>query len=98
MFHLLQAIAYVISSVLTLYLWILIARIVISWVNADPYNPIVQFLHSVTDPVLDALRRVMPFSTTVGHIDLTPLLLMLVIQFLKIFLVGNLYDLSLVWQ
>ncbi len=98
MFHLLQAIAYVISSVLTLYLWILIARIVISWVNADPYNPIVQFLLSVTDPVLDALRRVMPFPTTVGYIDLTPLLLMLIIQFLKIFLVGNLYDLSLVWQ
>ena len=93
--NLLQAVASILGSLLWLYFWILVIRIVLSWVNADPYNPIVRFLCSVTDPVLYALRRLLPFPTVIGAIDLTPLLLMLFIQFLQIFLVQSLVDLSL---
>ncbi|MFH1243418.1 MAG: YggT family protein, partial [Pseudomonadota bacterium] len=53
----LAAIAKVIDIALTLYMWIIIARAVISWVNPDPYNPIVRFLTSVTEPVLFQIRR-----------------------------------------
>ena len=60
-----------------------------------PIQSIVRFLSSVTDPVLYALRRLLPFPTTIGSVDLTPLLLMLFIQFLQIFLVQSLVDLSL---
>ena len=93
--NLLQAVASILGSLLWLYFWILVIRIVLSWVNADPDNPIVRFLSSVTDPVLYSLRRLLPFPTTIGYVDLTPLLLMLFIQFLQIFLVQSLVDLSL---
>jgi YggT family protein len=60
--NLLAALASVIGLVLNLYMWIIIARAVISWVNPDPYNPIVRFLYSITDPVLLAIRRRLPLS------------------------------------
>ena len=60
--NLLAALASVIGLVLNLYMWIIIARAVISWVNPDPNNPIVRFLYSITDPVLLAIRRRLPLS------------------------------------
>ncbi|MBE9536551.1 MAG: YggT family protein, partial [Proteobacteria bacterium] len=48
----LEALAVILNMVLQLYMWIIIARAVISWVNPDPYNPIVQFLYKATDPLL----------------------------------------------
>ena len=87
-----SALAYLIHKVLWLYMWIIIIRAVISWVNPDPYNPIVRFLYSVTDPVLLALRRRLPLFY--GGIDFSPIVVILVIMFLQQFLVANLYGLA----
>ena len=90
--NLLEALATVIYYVLNIYMWIIIARAVISWVNPDPYNPIVRFLYSITDPVLLAIRRRLPLSF--GGIDFSPILVILAIIFLQRFLVASLYDLA----
>ena len=90
--NLLMAIAQVIDIVLTLYMWIIIARAVISWVNPDPYNPIVRFLNAVTEPVLYPIRRRLPIS--LGGIDFSPIIVILAIIFIKAFLVQSLFDLA----
>jgi YggT family protein len=88
--NLLNAVAYVLKFVLDIYMWIIIARAVISWVNPDPYNPIVKFLYRATEPVLYRVRRVLP---DMGGLDLSPLLILLAIIFLQNFLVASLFDL-----
>jgi YggT family protein len=88
------AVANVLNGLLTLYFWILLAAAVLSWVNPDPNNPIVRFLRAVTDPVLYRVRRALPFVYA-GGIDFSPLLVMLAIQFVKIFVVQSLYELAL---
>ena len=72
-----------INLVLTLYMYIVIARALISWVNPDPYNPVVRFLRQVTDPVLDRMRRFIP---PMGGLDLTPMILILIVVFVQSFL------------
>lgn len=89
--HFLKALATVLDMALSLYMWIIIIRALLSWVNPDPYNPIVRFLYGVTEPVLYRIRRVLP---PLGGIDLSPLVAILGIVFLKQFLVPVLYDLS----
>jgi YggT family protein len=79
------ALAKIIDIVLTLYMWLIIARALISWVNADPYNKIVIFLYKATEPVLRLVRRIIPFRN-VG-IDLSPMIVILIILFLQYFLV-----------
>ena len=79
------ALARIIDIVLTLYMWIIIGRAIISWVNADPYNQIVIFLYRATEPVLRLVRRAIPFRN-IG-IDLSPMIVILVIIFLQYFLV-----------
>lgn len=91
--NLLMAVAQIVDMVLWLYMWIIIARAVISWVNPDPYNPIVRFLYSATEPVLYRVRRTIPFSA--GGIDFSPILVLLVIVFLQAFLVQSLRDIAL---
>lgn len=81
--QLLLAVAQLVDYLLWLYLWIVIVRALISWVNPDPWNPIVQFLHRITEPVLEPIRRRLPFR----GIDLSPLIVILAIQFLQWFLV-----------
>jgi YggT family protein len=90
--NLVEALAAVVNMLLTLYMWIVIARAVISWVNPDPHNPIVRFLYSVTEPVLYRLRRALPLYA--GGIDFSPILVFVVILFLQRFLVQSLYDLA----
>lgn len=90
--NLVEALAAVVNMLLTLYMWIVIARAVISWVNPDPYNPIVRFLYSVTEPVLYRLRRALPLYA--GGIDFSPILVFVAILFLQRFLVQSLYDLA----
>ena len=89
--NLLSATAAALNLVLTLYMWIVIARALISWVNPDPRNPIVRFLYNATEPVLYRVRRVVPYM---GGIDFSPLLVIIVIIFLQRFLVGSLDDLA----
>ena len=86
----LNAIAYVIETLLNIYMWIIIARAIISWVNPDPYNPIVSFLYRATEPVLFRVRRVIPYM---GGIDLSPLLVLLAIFFLQKFVVSSMFEL-----
>ncbi len=89
----LTSLASVIDVALTLYTWIVIISALISWVNPDPYNPIVRFLYQVTEPALNFLRRFIPLQF--GGIDLSPLLLILLLQFLRNFLVHTLYQLAM---
>ena len=84
----LSAIAFVLDKVLDIYIYIIIGRAIISWVNADPYNPIVRFIYRATEPVLCRVRRVLP---AMGGIDLSPLVVIMVIYFLKAFIVKSLY-------
>lgn len=88
-----EALAGALSMVLTIYMWIVIIRCFISWVNPDPNNPIVRFLYTVTDPVLYRLRRALPFLYTSG-VDLSPIVIVVGIYFLQSFLVQSLYDLA----
>ena len=88
----LAGLAQVLDLALNLYFWIILARAVLSWVNPDPYNPIVRFLHRATEPVLSWVRRRLP--TTFGGIDLTPMVVILVIFFLRSFLVRSLMDVA----
>jgi len=87
----LHAVAYVIEILLNIYMWIVIARALISWVNPDPYNPVVNFLYRATEPVLSRVRRIIP---DLGGIDLSPLIVLLIIYFLKEFLVKSVYMIS----
>jgi YggT family protein len=88
----LAALASVLNMLLSIYMWILIIRALISWVNPDPYNPIVRFLHAVTDPLLYRVRRFLPLSF--GGIDFSPIVVIVAIIFLQAFLVQSLLDLS----
>jgi YggT family protein len=83
------AIAKVLDIVLTIFMWIVIARAVLSWVSPDPYNPIVRFIHKVTEPVLYQIRKRIPLNF--GGIDFSPIIVFLAIIFLQRFVVQSLY-------
>ncbi len=83
--NLIIALAKVLDIVLTVYMWIIVARALISWVNPDPGNKIVIFLYRVTEPVLEPIRRIIPRHNL--PIDLAPLIVLLIIIFLQLFLV-----------
>lgn len=89
----LMALSKLLNLVLSVYIWVIIGRAILSWVNPDPYNPIVRFLNEVTEPVLSRIRRVLPVSF--GGIDLSPMVLILAIIFLQSFLVPTLQRLAL---
>ena len=88
-----MAIAQLVEFLLMAYMWIVIGRAVISWVNADPTNPIVRFLYEVTEPLLRRIRRLLPVS--MGNIDFSPMILILAIMFLQNFLVPTLKRLAM---
>jgi YggT family protein len=81
-------VAKVLGVLLNIYMWVIIIRALISWVNPDPYNPIVQFLVKVTEPVLGPLRKLVP--TWKLGVDLSPLIAILIIYFLEIAVVDTL--------
>lgn len=74
-----------IDGLLLIYLIIVTARVIISWVNPDPYNRIVQILCGLTDPALDGLRRYIPRFFWSSGLDFTPLILILLIQLVRLF-------------
>ena len=88
----LRALAIVLNYVLTFYMWIVIARAVLSWVSPDPYNPIVRFIHNVTEPVLYRIRTKIPVNF--GGIDFSPIVVILAVVFLQQFVVSSLLRLS----
>jgi YggT family protein len=69
-----------VSSAIRVYMWVVIIRVLVSWISPDPLNPIIQFLRGVTDPVLDRLRRLMPRFFWSTGLDFTPLVLILLLQ------------------
>ena len=87
------AVAQLIDFLLSAYMWIVIGRAVVSWVSADPYNPVVRFLHEATEPVLSRIRRILPIS--VGGVDFSPVVVILCIIFLQSFLVPTLRHLAM---
>ena len=79
------AIYYVADTILSLYFWIVLAGVILSWVNPDPYNPIVRGIRALTEPVFYRIRKWMPFLYTSG-IDFSPIVVVLGIKFIQIFL------------
>ena len=88
----LQAVAMVLSWVLWAYMWVVIGSVIISWVGADPYNPIVRFLHQATEPVFYRVRRYLPMSG--WGLDFSPIIVLLAIYFTRVFLIRSLMDLA----
>lgn len=89
----LMAVASLIDFLLTAYMWVIIGRAIISWVNADPYNPIVRFLYEATEPLLSRIRKILPL--TMGSIDFSPVILIMAIMFLQSFLVPTLKQMAM---
>ena len=92
----LSATAKILEVVLQFYMWIIIVRALLSWVNPDPYNPIVQFLNSITEPVLYRVRQLIPMSGM--GIDFSPIIVILAIIFLQTFLVNSIGMLAMELQ
>ncbi|MFP4214178.1 MAG: YggT family protein [Desulfohalobiaceae bacterium] len=90
----LMAIAEILNALLSIYFWIIIISAILSWVNPDPYNPVVRILRNLTEPVLDRVRSWLPF-TMLGGIDLSPIVVLLGIQFIKVFLVQSLTQIAM---
>ncbi|MDO3380169.1 YggT family protein [Geoalkalibacter halelectricus] len=81
---LLLAVVRILSLAIQIYIYVVIARAIVSWVSPDPYNPIVRFLYNVTDPPLDRIRRVLPLQF--GGLDLSPIALIFGLYFISMLL------------
>lgn len=90
--YLLMAVAKVLDVVMNIFLFIVIARAVLSWVSPDPFNPIVRFINNVTEPVLYPIRTRLPVHF--GGIDLSPIVVFLGIIFIRTFVVNSLMQMS----
>ena len=69
-----------ITGLIETYMYVVLIRVVISWINPDPHNPIVQFLRGITDPAIEAVRRIVPSFLWSTGLDFTPLILILLLQ------------------
>lgn len=90
--YFIRAVASLLDLVIVAYIWIIIARALLSWVSPDPYNPIVRFLYRVTEPVLRPVRERLGFFQ-IG-LDFSPMIVILVLYFLKEFLVPVLFRIA----
>jgi YggT family protein len=90
--NLLVALAQVLYAVLNIYMIVVFVAVLISWVNPDPYNPIVRFLYSVTEPVFAFVRRRLPLPAM--PLDISPMIVLFGIYFLQYFLVPTMMDLA----
>ncbi len=88
---LLVTVAKVLSMILTIYTYIIIGTVIISWVNPDPYNPIVRFLRQVTEPVFYQVRRFLPRAMFRWGIDFTPLIVLILLVVIEQMVVGLLF-------
>lgn len=86
------ALAKIIDIVLTIYIWLILGRAIISWVNPDPYNQIVVFLYRVTEPVMAPIRRLIPIRGL--GIDISPIIVIMIIYFLQTFLVKTMIQMT----
>ncbi|MCG8532523.1 MAG: YggT family protein [Desulfovibrionales bacterium] len=83
----------VLNAVLNIYFWIVIASALLSWVNPDPYNPVVRILRNLTEPAFYRIRKWLPFTYFNG-LDLSPIVLLLAIQFAQIFIIRSMYQIA----
>jgi YggT family protein len=90
--NLVYALANVVDIALSIYMWIVIVSALISWVNPDPFNPIVRFLYGITEPLFNFVRRHLPLPQM--GIDFSPLIVLLAIVFLQQFLVKTLLQIA----
>ena len=88
-----SAAANILDVLLNIIYWLVIIRALISWVNPDPLNPVVQFLYKTTEPILEPVRKRLPLGLRFG-IDISPIIVFLLIIFLQSFLVKTLLDLG----
>ncbi len=88
---LIEAIAQILHMVINIYIWVVIISALITWVRPDPYNPIVQVLRRLTEPVYAFIRKYVP--TVIGGVDLAPIIIILGLQFLDLFAVKLLFNL-----
>ncbi|SIN74333.1 YggT family protein [Halodesulfovibrio marinisediminis] len=86
-------IAEILNAVLSIYFWVVIISALLTWVNPDPYNPIVRTLRNLTEPVFYRIRKWLPFTYFNG-LDLSPVVLLLAIQFTQIFVIRSMYQLA----
>jgi len=91
--NLLFALATIADFILTVANWLIIIRALLSWVNPDPYNPIVQMIHATTEPLLAPFRRILPVHS-IG-LDVSPIFALIFIWFIKLFLVRTLFGLAM---
>jgi YggT family protein len=89
--NLLFAVAKIIDFTVTLYIFAVIARVILSWMQYDPYSQIIRFIYNITEPVLIRIRQVIP---TFGGIDISPMILIFVLYILEGFVVSTLNDLA----
>ncbi|THB80076.1 MAG: YggT family protein [Desulfobacteraceae bacterium] len=87
-----SALAFVLHQALNIYMWIVIISALLSWVNPDPYNPIIRFLRTATEPVFYQIRKRLPVNF--GGLDISPVVVILAIMFLQRFVVVSLYGLA----
>lgn len=87
-----EAVAQILSMIINIYVWIVIIAALISWVRPDPYNPIVQILYKLTEPLYAKIRSLIP--TIIGGIDLAPIIVILVLQFINLFFIKLLFSLA----
>ncbi len=90
--NLIIAVAGILKILLDGYMWIVIISALISWVNPDPYNPIVRFLHAVTEPIFRPIRRIIGYR--LGPIDISPMVVILGIMFVKYFIIESLIEIA----
>lgn len=90
--NLILAAANIIDIILDVYKWVIIIAAIISWVNPDPYNPVVRFLYTVTEPVLRPIRRLIGYR--LGPIDISPVIVILAIIFIQRFLISSLIEVA----
>lgn len=90
--NLATALADIIHLIITLYIYVIIARVIVSWINVNPYNSFVRFLVQYTEPVLYKIRRYMP---NLGGIDVSPLILILILMFVDRFVVATLRQMAM---
>ena len=91
--NLLEAVAVILDRVLQLYSFVVLVAVLISWVSPDPFNPIIRFLRSATEPIFEWVRRRLPFAV-IGMLDLSPMLVFFFIWFARMFLVNSLIDIA----
>ena len=95
--NVLGAVATILHKILEMYSLVVVVAVLVQWVRPDPFNPIVQVLRSVTEPVFGWVRRHLPFSV-VGMLDLSPMIVLTLIWFIQLAVIPSLFDLAARWR